>query len=370
MTSITESFPSALSGRNTDSIRKENDILDRVLKGARLTSEEALFLYNEGDFLKIQYAAREMRAGKVDPATASYTMFRIINYTNYCTIQCKFCSFKADMGADYYVLSRDEILEKMDQAVAVGARQMFLQGGVHPDLKLDYYLDLLRAVKERFGDSLHIRAFSPVEILHLSRNTGLSLPELLARLKEAGLDSVPGAGAEILTERMRKILSPDKTTVEEWIHVMETCHREGLPGTANIVFGSEETREEVIEHLKIVRDIQDRTGGFQAFIPWTFQQQTKAFHVRKVPPHEYLKVLGVSRLFLDNIDHVEVSVMVLGPELGALSLHSGADDISSIVIEENVLRNRSFTSEDKARTFLTDSGFHPRKRDFLYRYEE
>jgi cyclic dehypoxanthinyl futalosine synthase len=202
----------------------------------------------------------------------------------------------------------------------------------------------------------------------MSKISGMEMPDLLRVLKEAGLDSVPGAGAEILSERMRKILSPAKATVDEWVHVMESCHREGLPGTANIVFGSEETREEVIEHLNIIRGIQDRTGGFLAFIPWTFQQQTKAFKMRKVPPHEYLKVLGISRIFLDNIDHIESSVMVLGPVLGGLALHAGADDISSIVIEENVLRNNTFTEEQDARNFLELNGFSPRYRDFDYNY--
>lgn len=345
-----------------------SEILEKALAGNRITGGEALHLYHHGDFLSIQHTARELRNRKVKKDFASYTLFRIINYTDTCIIQCKFCSFKAKPGKDSYTLSCDQILEKMDEAVSVGATQLFLQGGVHPELPLSYYLDILRSVRERFGSSLHIRAFSPVELLHLANNSGLELSDLLKILKEAGLDSVPGAGAEILTERMRKILSPDKTTVEEWVQIMETCHKEGLPGTANIVFGSEETPEEIIEHLSLIRRIQDRTGGFLAFIPWTFQQQTRDFFVRKVSPMEYLKVLGISRIFLDNIDHIETSVMVLGPVLGSIALHSGADDISSIVIEENVLRNQSFTTEQSARQFLRESGFEPLYRDFDYRY--
>ncbi len=347
-----------------------DNILVKALDGERITEQEALDLYREGDFLKIQMVARELRNRKTDPAVASYTLFRIVNYTDYCSIQCSFCSFKANLDSDYYVLTKEQILEKMIEAEKLGATQMFLQGGVHPELPLDYYTDILKFVKGHFGERMHIRAFSPVELLHLARVSGLEMKELLQVLKGAGLDSVPGAGAEILTERMREILSPLKATVQEWVDVMEACHREGLPGTANIVFGSSETQEEVIEHLSLIRQIQDRTGGFLAFIPWTFQRQTKDFYVRPVPPHEYLKVLGISRIFLDNIDHIETSVMVLGPVLGGLALHSGANDISSIVIEENVLRNNSFTSEKDAREFLELNGFVPKYRDFNYNYKE
>jgi cyclic dehypoxanthinyl futalosine synthase len=184
------------------------------------------------------------------------------------------------------------------------------------------------------------------------------------------MDSVPGAGAEILTQRMRSTLSPLKASVSEWVRAMETCHEEGLPGSANIVFGSDETHEEVIDHFAVIRSLQDRTGGFLAFIPWTFQKQTKTFFVREVPPHEFLKVLGICRLFLDNIAHIETSVMVLGQSTGSLALHAGADDISSVVIEENVLKSYGLKTEDRARAFIRNSGFHPVKRDLLYRHRE
>lgn len=216
---------------------------------------------------------------------------------------------------------------------------------------------------------MHIRAFSPVEILNLEKITGLSLKEVLRILKQAGLDSVPGAGAEILTDRMRNIISPKKATTEEWVRAMETCHEAGLPGSANIVFGSEETREEVVEHLSVVRNLQDRTGGFLSFIPWTFQPQTKRFKVRAVPTQEYLKVLGICRIFLDNILHIETSVMVLGKGVGQLALTSGADDISSVVIEENVLRSYGLKTEKEAVKFLKEGGFTPKRRDLLYNYD-
>lgn len=295
-------------------------------------------------------------------------MFRVVNYTTFCDVDCTFCSFAEPMDSPRgTVLSAEQIVQKMREAVAIGAEQMFLQGGVNPNLPFDYYLDAIRKVKETLGQHIHVRAFSPVELLGMERQTGLPLRQILRELKAAGMDSVPGAGAEILTERMRALLSPQKAPASEWIRVMETCHEEGLPGSANIVFGSEETHEEIIEHLAVVRDLQDRTKGFLAFVPWTFQQQTKRFRTRHIPSHEFLKVLGISRIFLDNIPHIETSVMVLGQGVGSLALHAGADDISSVVIEENVLKSYGLKTEETAREFIRESGFTPVKRDLFYR---
>ncbi|EJO71700.1 MULTISPECIES: cyclic dehypoxanthinyl futalosine synthase [Leptospira] len=344
-------------------------ILEKALDGNRISPEEALALYREGDHLKIMATARSLREKILSHQYASYTMFRVVNYTNYCNVECSFCSFMDEIGnGKGYVLSVEEILEKMDYAVGEGADQMFLQGGVYPDLSFDYYLDVISAVKKKYP-YMHIRAFSPVEIINLEKITGLPLKEVLQILKQTGLDSVPGAGAEILTDRMRNIISPKKATTEEWVRAMETCHEVGLPGSANIVFGSEEIQEEVIEHLNVVRNLQDRTGGFLSFIPWTFQPQTKRFKVRAVPTQEYLKVLGICRIFLDNILHIETSVMVLGKGVGQLALTSGADDISSVVIEENVLRSYGLKTEKEAVKFLKEGGFVPKRRDLLYNYD-
>lgn len=343
-------------------------ILQKANAGERISAEEALILYKEADFLDVQKVARAKREKILSHEFASYTMFRVVNYTNYCNVECSFCSFMDEIGnGKGYVLSLQEIIEKMEYAKSEGADQMFLQGGVYPDLKFDYYLEVLSGVKKKFPD-MHIRAFSPVEIINLEKITGKPLREVLLILKEVGLDSVPGAGAEILTDRMRNIISPKKATTEEWVRAMETCHEVGLKGSANIVFGSEETQEEVIEHLQVIRDLQDRTGGFLSFIPWTFQPQTKRFVVRAVPTHEYLKVLGICRIFLDNIPHIETSVMVLGKGVGGLALYSGADDISSVVIEENVLRSFGLKSEKEAIKFLSTSGFTPKRRNLDYHY--
>ncbi len=345
-------------------------ILDKALSGERITPGEALALYRYADFLKVMAAAREIRNRQNDPGSVTYTMFRVVNYTTFCNVDCSFCSFFEPMDSPRgTTLSIGEIVGKMREAVAIGADQMFLQGGVNPNLPFDYYLDVLRTVKSTFGPHLHIRAFSPIELLGMEQATGLPLRRLLRELKAAGMDSVPGAGAEVLSDRMRSLLSPKKSSVAEWVRVMETCHEEGLPGSANIVFGSEETQEEVVDHLETVRSLQDRTRGFLAFIPWTFQQQTKRFRTRQVFPSEFLKVLGICRIFLDNIRHIETSVMVLGTATGSLALQAGADDISSVIIEENVLKSYGLKTEEKAREFIRSSGFSPVKRDLLYRIQ-
>jgi cyclic dehypoxanthinyl futalosine synthase len=342
-------------------------ILEKALDGRRISPAEALELYNSGDLLKIIAAAREIRSRKADPSVVTYTMFRIVNYTTLCDVNCAFCSYHQPIGSPSgTVLSADAVVRKMQAASAAGAHQLFLQGGVNPGISFDYYPDVLRKVKETLGPSIHIRAFSPAELLGMERQTGMPLRAVLQTLKNAGMDSVPGAGAEILSDRVRSILSPKKGSVADWIRVMGTCHEEGLPGTANIVFGSLETREEIIEHLRIVRELQDRTGGFLAFIPWTFQKQTDRFYVRDVPAIEYLKVLAICRIFFDNIAHIEASILVLGRGTGSIALHSGADDISSVVIEENVLTSFGLNSEDQACAFIRESGFTPAKRDLLY----
>jgi cyclic dehypoxanthinyl futalosine synthase len=346
-------------------------VLEKALAGERISPAEALELYNTADPLKVIAAAREIRNRIHKPSIVSYTMFRIINYTNYCKVKCSFCSFhKPEESESAKVLSIEEILDKMRRAAAIGADQMFFQGGINPNIPFDYYLDVLHAVKSTLGKHIHIRAFSPVELMEMQRQTQLPLREVVRKLKRAGMDSVPGAGAEILSDRVRAILSPAKVSVSEWVQAMETCHEENIPGSANIVIGSVEKPEEIIEHLKIVRDLQDRTGGFLAFIPWTFQRQTDKFPFRDVSAQEYLKLLGICRLFFDNISHIEASILVLGTGTGSIALLSGADDISSVVIEENVLESHSPATEEKTREFIKNSGFKPKKRDLFYNYKE
>lgn len=344
-------------------------ILDRVLEGRRLSPSDASVLLTSPDWTSIVTAANLVRKRKHDPTIVSYTAFRVINYTNFCDVDCTFCSFKDEINSNRgYTLSLDQIAAKTEEAQALGVDTIFLQGGVNPNLPLAYYLEALRMLSGRFG--VHVRGFSPVELFRLAQNEKMPLSELLATLKNAGLGSVPGAGAEILTDRMRQILSPRKLSGEEWCRVMGECHKQGLPGSCNIVFGSVETELDIVEHLALIRDQQDRTGGFLSFIPWVFQPQTKRFTVRHVKGWEYLRLLAVSRLFFDNIDNIEVSILGMGKELGELALEAGANDINSIVIEENVLRSSGLRTLGASVKFITEAGYKPRRRTLNYEFEK
>ncbi|MDT8445975.1 MAG: CofH family radical SAM protein [bacterium] len=345
------------------------ELYQAIEAGERITPDQGLFLLEKASWLELGQLAQQRRIAQIGAGWASYTMFRIINYTNICNIDCTFCSFKKNPGEQRaYVMPVEEVLQATQEAHDRGADQIFFQGGVNPALGLDYYLEALSAVKERFG--CHIRGFSPVELRDLAKSSGVPLPDLIRQLKEAGLDSVPGAGAEILAERVRDLLSPKKCSPEEWALILGECHQMGLGGSANIVIGSVETQKEVIGHLELVRQVQDQTGGFSSFIPWTFQPQTKDFPVQKIPHHQYLKLLALCRLYLDNILNIEVSVMVLGPEIGKLALHMGANDISSPVLEENVLRSHGLATEEQARKLIEDAELTPRRRDFNYNFRE
>jgi len=342
-----------------------SEIYNKIRANIRIDESEGLKLLRDAPWLELAQLAWEKRVQHVGDDSASYTLFRIINYTNVCQIKCKFCSFQRDeTDKNAYVLDKKAVLDKVAEAKEKGVEQIFLQGGVHPNLPLSYYTSLLKAIKCTHG--VHIRAFSPVEILYLSKLNQVEVPELILKLKDAGLDSVPGAGAEILAERVRVILSPEKCTTEQWSMVMKECHKHGLMGSANIVFGSIEKDEEIISHLDIIRKIQDETNGFNSFIPWTFQKQTKGFYVKNIPPHDYLKMVSLCRIYLDNIKNIEVSVLVLGKDIGKMALRMGANDISSPVLEENVLKSFGVKSEVESQTLIKEAGFNPVKRNFNY----
>ena len=341
--------------------------LNKALSGQRITAEDALELLQSENWTAIVDAAREIRNRKHPAKQVSYTAFRVINYTNFCNIDCTFCSFKDEIESDRgYVLTLDQIAAKTEEALALGVDQIFLQGGVHPKLPLSYYLEALEMLSQKY--QVHVRGFSPVELARLAEKEGLSLRNLLLQLKAAGLSSVPGAGAEILTDRMRQILSPKKLSGSEWCHVMGECHKVDLLGSCNIVFGSEETVEDIVEHLTLLRDQQDKTGGFLSFIPWVFQPQTKRFKVRHIKGWEYLRLIAVSRLFLDNIPNIEVSILGMGKDLGELALACGANDINSIVIEENVLKSSGLKTLRAATRFIEEAGFEPVRRTLNYEF--
>jgi len=342
-------------------------ILDQAVSGKRISTTQALTLLTSPDWTSIVAAADQVRKQKHNPNEVSYTAYRVINYTNYCNVDCTFCSFKDDVDSNRgYTLSLDEIAAKTEEALALGVDTIFLQGGVNPNLPLEYYTDALKMLSEKYG--VHVRGFSPVELLRLSQKEKMPLPELLLLLKSAGLGSVPGAGAEILTDRMREILSPKKLSGAEWCSVMGECHQVGLLGSSNIVFGSVETDQDICEHFDLIRQQQDKTGGFLSFIPWVFQAQTKKFTVKHVRGFEYLRLVAVARLFFDNIDNIEVSILGMGKELGELALSAGANDINSIVIEENVLRSAGLKTLNAATKFIREAGFTPKRRTLNYEF--
>lgn len=345
-----------------------NDIqplLEKALAGTRLSPEDARELLLSPDWTRMVRVGHELRNRLHPPQQVTWTAFRVVNYTNFCDVGCTFCSFQDEIDSDRgYTLSMTEIEQKTIEARELGCDAIFFQGGVDPRLPLSYYTEAFQLISHRHG--MHVRGLSPIEISRLAEKEGLSLEALLEILKRAGLGSVPGAGAEILTDRMREELSPRKLSWQRWCEVMGACHRAGLPGTCNIVFGSNETVDDIVSHLGYLRDQQDKTGGFLAFVPWVFQPQTKNFPIRHVPSWEYLRMVAVSRMFLDNIPSIEVSIMTLGKELAELGLQAGANDISSIVIEENVLASRGLKTTRAAERFITEAGFLPQRRTLGY----
>ena len=342
-----------------------NSLLQKSVDGIRLSPAEALDILKNAPWTEVAQAANSVRH-RINPGNkVGYTAFRIINYTNVCEITCSFCSFcRPTHSPEAYVLNLDEIRKKTLEAKAKGADQIFLQGGVNKDIPLSYYTDVLKMLTQELG--VKVRGFSPVELVRIAEFNGISLDELLDILKAAGLSSVPGAGAEILSDRMRQLLSPKKLPAQQWCDTLAACHKKGLPGSANIVFGSVETPEEIVEHLDYVRKTQDIANGFKSFVVWTFQPQTDKFPIRHVRGDEYLKLLALSRLYLDNIPHIEVSLLGMGLSLGELGLHSGADDINSIVIEENVLQNHGLTTIEQAENFIKSAGFTPYRRSLNF----
>lgn len=326
-----------------------------------LSKDKALHLLKTAHYADLAKDAHALRNELHNPKEVSYTVFQIINYTNICEIGCSFCSFK---NGKPYTLELEEIEEQARQAKARGAVGIFLQGGVNSEILLGYYFQVLEFLAKKL--KMPVRGFSPVELFHLAKAKDISLNALLKELKFMGLSSVPGAGAEIMTPRMRKILAPKKLSAEDWCSVMEECHKVGLKGSANIVIGSEETPEEIIEHLSYIRDLQDRTGGFTSFIVWAFQPQTDKFPIRHIRSEEYIKTLALCRLFFHNIPNIEASVLGMGKPLGELALYSGANDISSVVLEERVMTSQGVSTEDEAKKFITYAGFVPVLRGLNY----
>ena len=335
------------------------------------------------DILDLGLTADNMRKRLHPEGIVSFVVDRNINYTNICINKCTFCAFWRDKDdQDAYILDRETLFEKIEETLGLGGTQILIQGGLHPELGIDYYVDLLRSIKDRFEINIH--GFSPPEICYIADSSDLTIQETLHILKDAGLDSVPGGGAEILSDRIREILSPRKIKSSRWLKVMETAHGLGMRTTATMMFGSIESPEDIITHLDAIRELQDRTGGFTAFIPWSFQPgnteliQNSRFKIQKsVTAVEYLKVLALSRIYLDNIDNIQASWVTQGLKLAQVSLRFGANDFGSTMIEENVVASTgvSFkTSKHEIIKTIRAAGFIPAQRDTCYnilrKYEE
>jgi cyclic dehypoxanthinyl futalosine synthase len=337
-----------------------------------ITPQEALDLFNSDDLIGIGMAANEVRRRKTDPRVATYQIDRNINYTNFCTEYCSFCAFYRPMGSkEGYIQPLESIYQKIEEMLALGGNGVLLQGGLHPDLKIEWYENMLRSIHERYPQ-VHLHCFSAPEILCIAEASGLSIRDTIVRLGHAGLQSIPGGGAEILDDEVRHRIARLKCKSEEWELVHREAHRLGMRTTATMMFGCGEEYRHRVNHFERIRRIQEDGGGFTAFIPWIFAPEHTPLG-KKVPETtavDYLKTLAISRLYLDNIDHVQSSWLTPGIKVCQVGLQFGADDVGSILIEENVVyaagvRNR--TNEQELRRIISDAGYLPAQRDTLYR---
>src|SRR6476620_3431207 len=348
-------------------------ILAKALTGVRLTSDDCTALLESNDVARMGVAADTIRQRRHPDNIVTYIIDRNINYTNVCNVVCIFCAFYRRPGApDTYVRTIDEICEKIDETIALGGTGVLMQGGLHPDFGVEWYEDLLRTLSAKYpGFQLH--CFSPPEIHNLHLISGLDYVTIMRRLKDAGLYSLPGGGAEILDDEVRKRVAT-KCTTDEWLDVMRAVHKVGLRSSATMMFGIGDKIEHRVRHLKRIRDVQDETGGFFAFIPWTFQRENTALgrKIKEEPTGiDYLKMLSVSRLFMDNVQHIQASWLTQGLKLGQTALRFGADDMGSIMIEENVVSAAGASTcadETELRYQIREAGYRPQQRDILYNY--
>ncbi len=347
-------------------------IVEKISQQKRISEEEALLLLKEADTNTLGYLANLVRKRFHPDNVVTFVVDRNVNYTDICITKCKFCAFYTPYSQKEkgFVLTTEEVLRKVEELVEWGGTTLLMQGGINPDLGLDYFVNLFRAIKAKFPQ-VQIHSLSAPEVVYLAKKEKLSVEEVLKILKEAGLDSLPGGGAEILTQRVRNLISPNKCTVEEWFEVHETAHKLGMRSTATMMFGHYESDEDIVEHLSRVRELQDKTGGFTAFIPWTFMPgNTEMDDVKKAPPSRYLKVLSLSRIFLDNFKNIQSSHVTQTMEIGVVGLHYGANDLGSVMIEENVISSTNYKVaiprvEDMVKA-IKKAGFTPAQRDTYY----
>jgi cyclic dehypoxanthinyl futalosine synthase len=337
-----------------------------------ISQQEALDLFNSDDLIGIGMAANEVRRKKTDPRVATYQIDRNINYTNFCTEYCSFCAFYRPPGSkEGYLQPLESIYKKIEEMLALGGTGVLLQGGLHPDLKIDYYENMLRSIHERYPQ-VHLHCFSAPEILCIAEVSGLTIRDTIMRLRDAGLQSIPGGGAEILDDEVRHRIARLKCKSDEWESVHREAHALGMRTTATMMFGCGEEYRHRVNHFERLRRMQEDSGGFTAFIPWIFAPENTPLG-KKVPEttaFDYLKTLAISRLYLDNIDHIQSSWLTPGIKICQVGLQFGADDVGSILIEENVVyaagvRNR--TNEEELRRIISEAGYMPAQRDTLYR---
>jgi len=343
-------------------------IVNKLSKGKRLEANEGYTLFKSADLLTLGELANNIRKRLHPERLVTFIVDRNINYTNICVNRCKFCAFYRDADSpEAYILSKEEIFKKIEETLAQGGTQILMQGGVHPDLGIEYFEDLFSSIKSRF--TIQIHSLSPAEISFLAQKGTISVLDTLKRLKASGLDSIPGGGAEILVDRVRKKVSPNKIRWRQWAEVMRTAQKLGMPTTATMMFGSLETDKEIIEHMVRLRDVQDETRGFTAFIPWTYQPGNTELGGRSATAVEYLKVLALSRIMLDNFDNIQASWVTQGAKIAQVALEFGANDFGSTMIEENVVAAAGVSfrmTKQEILNVIKDAGYIPAQRDTRY----
>ncbi|MDZ7760989.1 MAG: cyclic dehypoxanthinyl futalosine synthase [Desulfovermiculus sp.] len=348
---------------------KVHDMLQAAQAGKRLSRDQAMTLYTQAELHELALAAQAVRYRLHPEAVVSYVLDRNINYSNICVCGCRFCAFyRAPGQKGGYVLGFSELEAKIQEAMDLGATQILLQGSHHPDLDMGFYEQMLSFIKEHFP-TLHVHGFSPPEIMHFASISGMSPSQVLDRLIAAGLGSIPGGGAEILVDRVRREIAPNKCSAGQWLQVMDLAHTKGLLTTATMMFGHVETLEDRVDHLLAVREQQDRTNGFTAFIPWSFQPDNTALSARKATSIEYLRLVALSRLVLDNVPNLQVSWVTMGAKIGQLGLFFGANDFGSTMLEENVVAASGVSfrmSQEHMQEVIRAAGFEPRQRRMDY----
>lgn len=336
-------------------------------KTKRITYQEAVDLYNNADILELGRMADNIRKEKHPENIVTFVIDRNINYTNICTCKCKFCAFYKNEGEEGgYVISKDELAQKIQETLDLGGSQVLLQGGLHPEFKIEFYEDMLKFMKT-FPVWLH--AFSPPEIHHIAKMSGLTIADTIKRLRAAGLDSIPGGGAEILDDDARKKVSPNKINSASWLAVMEEAHKQGLKTTATMMFRKKDSAEIIVSHFDKIRSLQDKTGGFTAFIPWPFQPGNSELDDKAVTAVEYLRVLALARIYLDNIPNIQVSWVTQGAKVAQIGLFFGGNDFGSVMIEENVVRAAGANfrlKTEEIKHIIKTAGFTPKIRNMQY----